>query len=56
MLGLKQDGAGMLETGRGSGRTAQHGNGPAEAKWVVGCGFVCQRAGLRPRVKVRRLQ
>lgn len=28
-------------------REAQRGNGPAEAKWVVGCGL-CWRAGLSP--------
>lgn len=40
MLGLKQVGTGMLETGRlVEAREAQHGNGPAEAKWVVGYGL-----------------
>lgn len=42
MLGLKQDGAGMLETGRGSGCTAREWAGRSK----VGCGlWVCVPEG-----------
>lgn len=30
-------------------RDAQHGNGPAEAKWAVGCGFVLEGWTKSPR-------
>lgn len=60
MLGLKQVGTGMLETGRGSGGTAREWAGRSKVGyglwnsglWVVPGGLV----QVSPRVKMRRLQ